>query len=330
MVLLLSVVAFRLSAFPESVHAERSEALGKKVLVVASSHAGYRWSDDIVAALGRELSGAELTVFYMDTQKNHDQASAKGEEAYALYQKIRPDAVIAIDDNAQAFFVVPYLKDKVDTPVIFCGINDDAAKYGFPASNVTGVLEKMHYLESIAFAQIVDPGIKSIAILYKPNASNEINLAQIDKEKGRFPASVPVSAAVTTLEELRNAVTEYSAKVDAFLLLNLAGIAGDDGVKMEGQDVISLVVDAADLVTIAVSDWEVEAGALCGVIKSGDEQGVLAAGQLKSHWRGALIKDLPVLSNRNGRRYLNLKTFKKLRLRLRPEIIIGVNIITGT
>jgi len=325
-----AIFILSLFALPGNCFADHSQLVkGKKVLIVASYHKGYRWVDEIVKTLEHELAGAALTVFYMDTKKKYDKAEEKAREAFALYKELQPDAVITIDDDAQSFFVVPYLKDKVSTPVIFCGVNDDATKYGFPAGNVTGVLEKKHYSESVSFAQILDPKIKAIAVLYKPSISNNINLAQIEKEKGRYSADVIATVAVHSLADLRNAVADYSVKVDAFLLLNMTGIVDADDKQLEGHDAIASVVDATGLVTIGASDWEIEAGTLCGVIKSGEEQGVLAAIQLFAHWEGKAIKDLPLQQNKNGQRYVNLKTMKKIQLKLRPEMIIGTKIIIG-
>lgn len=302
---------------------------GKKVLVVASYHREYKWTGDIVQALEKDLAGAELTVFNMDSKKHLEGAAEKAGEAFALYEKLVPDAVITIDDNAQAYFVVPYLKNKVATPVIFCGVNDDAAKYGFPADNVTGVLEKKHYRESISFAQTVDPKIKEIAVLYRPSPSNQVNLAQIENEKERYSAEIIATVAVNSVADVRKALDDYSTTVDAWMLLNMTGIVDENNQQLEGHDAIALIADATDLVTIGASDWEVEAGALCGVIKSGEEQAVLTASQLIAHWEGKPIKDIPVTWNRNGQRYINLKTLKKLQLALRPEMIIGTTIISG-
>jgi ABC-type uncharacterized transport system substrate-binding protein len=328
--LLLAVSLKALFVFPGTACGDHGELVeGKKILVVASYHEGYKWCDEIITTLEHELAGAEITTFYMDSKRNLAGAEAKAKEAYALYRKLQPDAVFTIDDNAQAYFVVPYLRDKVETPVIFCGVNDDAAKYGFPAGNVTGVLEKKHYRESISFAQIIQPTVRTVAVLYRPTPSNAINLGQIEKEKETYSANVIAALPVHTVEELRKALRDYAATVDAFLILNLTGITDEDGAKVEGHDAIALTVAGTDLVTIGASDWEIEAGALCGVIKSGEEQATLAAHQLVDHWSGTSIQDLPILQNKGGQRFINLNTMEKLHIELRPEMVIGTRLITG-
>ncbi len=328
--LVFSFLLLSLFAQTDNVLADHSELVkGKKVLIVASYHKGFTWVDDIVRTLEQELTGAALTIFYMDSKRNLAGAAEKAREAFALYQELQPDAVITIDDNAQSYFVVPYLRNKVKTPVIFCAVNDDATRYGFPATNVTGVLEKKHYRESISFAQIVNPKIRAIAVLYHPSPSNKVNVAQIEREKGLYSADVIASVSVNSIADVYKALSDYSTNVDAFLLLNMTGIVDADNNQLEGHDALALITGVTDVVTIGASDWEVEVGALCGVIKSGEEQGVLASSQLIAHWDGKAINELPVIANRNGQRYINLKTMKKLQIKLRPEMIIGTKVITG-
>lgn len=328
--LILVLGLFSLQVVPGAVQADHANLTeGKKILVVASYHQEYRRCREIVQTLEYELKGAQLTLFYMDTKKNPAGAAEKAAEAYELYRNLQPDAVIAIDDNAQEYFVVPYLKNKVATPVIFCAVNNEAGKYGFPAANVTGVLEKKHYRESISFAQIIEPRIRTLAVLYKPCPSNSINIAHIEREKYRYTANLRGFIPVDTMADIWKALDANAASVDAFLLLDMTGITDKDNVQIEGHEVIRRITRASDKVTIGASNWEIEAGALCGVIKSGEEQGVLAARQLIAYWEGSPIRQIPVLENKYGQRYLNLQTLKKLKLQLQPEMIIGTTIISG-
>ncbi len=327
LLLLFVVLGVLLSCAPRSFS---GVVRGGKVLVVASYHAGYNWEEQIISGLKQELPGVEWTVFYMDTKRNLAGASRKGAEAFRLYQEIRPDAVITLDDNAQDFFVVPYLREKVETPVIFCGVNDDASRYGFPAANVTGVLEKKHYRESISFAQFIEPSVRKVAVLYRPSPSNRVNLAQIEKEKGTYTAEIIAVAGVQTVAEAMRATAAFEADADALLLLNMSGLVDDDGNRVEGERVIRLITEKTNLVTIGVSSWEIAAGALAGVVKSGEEQGRLAAELLLAHWQGRGIDELPVTSNRNGRRSLNLATLNRLKIPLRPDIIVGTKIVPGS
>ena len=67
----------------EKVYSREHSSLveGKKVLIVASYHLGYKWCDEIIQTLKHELAGAEITVFYMDTKRNLQSAAEKAKEA---------------------------------------------------------------------------------------------------------------------------------------------------------------------------------------------------------------------------------------------------------
>ena len=119
-----------------------------KVLVVFSYEQDYLWEVEIREEIEKVFSPyADLTFFYMNTKVALENGSEKAVEAFSLYQQLQPDGVIAVDDNAQSLFVVPYLKNRVSTPVIFCGVNADPKAYGYPAENVSGILERYHFEE---------------------------------------------------------------------------------------------------------------------------------------------------------------------------------------
>jgi len=59
-----------------------------------------------------------------------------GAEAFWGAEVVAQDA----DDNAAKYVVEAYFKD-ADVPFVFCGVNWTADEYGFPYSNVTGIVE---------------------------------------------------------------------------------------------------------------------------------------------------------------------------------------------
>jgi hypothetical protein len=131
---------------PEADPVEEAQAsyADKKILFVNSYHEGYEWSDGVEAGFQEALAdtGIELKFVRLDTKNNPEEAFGKnaGLAAKAEIEAYEPDVVIAVDDNAQKYLVVPYLKD-TELPVIFAGVNWDATAYGYPARNVTGMIE---------------------------------------------------------------------------------------------------------------------------------------------------------------------------------------------
>lgn len=300
---------------------------GKKLLVVMSYHEETAMERQIKNGIEELLPDAAITYFWLDTKNRLAEGPARAEEAYEIYRRLQPDAVIAANDNAQSLFVVPYLLGKVATPVIFTGVNNDAGKYGYPAENVSGVVEKKHYRESIGFAQIIEPAIQRIGVIYKDNQSNRMNVAQILQEKSSYTVEEIDFTQVGTVRDVETAVHELSAKVDALLVLDLAGVLDQAGNPVEEAEVYGLVSRLAKKPTIGAGEWEIKAGILCGVVKMDQEQGVLAAEMLREVWGGKNAGDIPLTENRNGLRFLNIATVKKLGIRLQPQALIGTKII---
>lgn len=299
----------------------------KKVLVVMSYHQGSQWQDDQRQGLESVLTGAQTEYFYLDTKRSEAGGAAKAKEALALYQKIQPDAVIAADDFAQALFVVPYLKDKVKTPVVFLGVNDDAAQYGFPASNVTGVIEVKHYKQSITFAQLLVPEIKRIAVLYMDNPTNRKNVEELKRQQATFSAEIVRFRSATTFTDLEKFVRTATDKVDAFLALNLSGLRDEAGTAMEATKAMAKLALLSAKPVIVTDYYDVEAGALCGVVKTGQEQGELAAHMVLDIFSGKAIKDIPVTKNQNGLRYINVTTARRLGVPLKSIAVVGTKLV---
>lgn len=114
-----------------------------KCLFVSSYHQGLEWSDEIARSLRETLAGkCQVRQFDMDTKrrKSLKEIQASALAAKAEIEAWRPDVVIAADDNASKFLIQPFYKD-ADLPFVFCGVNWTAEAYGFPYSNVTGMIE---------------------------------------------------------------------------------------------------------------------------------------------------------------------------------------------
>ncbi|HOP39944.1 MAG TPA: hypothetical protein PLI53_02765 [Geobacteraceae bacterium] len=166
------------------------------VLVVMSYHESYQWENEIRDGIASVLSRlSELKYVYLDSKKNYPGAAAKASNFFELYKEIRPDGVIAVDDAAQSLFVVPYLKDKVATPVMFCGVNKQAEDYGYPAANVSGVLERIHMRETLAFLKQLVPSVKTFCAVLKADDTSRGILKQFQREAETYP--VRFTASVT-------------------------------------------------------------------------------------------------------------------------------------
>lgn len=300
-----------------------------RVLVVQSYEADYLWEIEIREELEKALEHkADLSFFYLNTKSNFADGKKRAEEAYALFKRLNPDGVIAVDDNAQSLFVVPYLKDKTDVPVIFCGVNEDPDLYGYPASNVTGVLERYHFEEILAFNRQIAGRTERFAVMVNksPLASTMVRLLE---KRTSFSAELIAILQPETVEEAEQMAREYREQVDLLLLLTLKGICNNKGLPVDDTQAIAAVVREFAKPTAATAEFVIKHGALSGVLASGQEQGWRAADLLLKAMSGVSIAELPITKNYFGRRMVNVTTMKSLDIVPDTMTLRGVDLVSG-
>lgn len=298
-----------------------------RVLAVMSYSPEFPWTLEIMEGIESVLGDkARITWFHMDTKRNLAGGMNKAEEALALYHKIKPDGVIACDDNAQSMFVVPHLKDKVDTPVAFCGVNGDPADYGYPAANVTGVKERLHLAESVAFAQQLDPDIRSICYMVKRSPTADALHWEVDRLKNTLPALSLDFRYPETLEGALADAREMAGYCDLLFVAALEGIADKDGRPVPDAEAMPAVARAFNGPTTGTSAYAIKLGLLCAVVKTGQEQGRLAAEQLLKAMTGTPIKDIPVTANILGKRIINVTEMRNLGISPKPLVLKGAEL----
>lgn len=325
---LLLVLIIPLVAAAATIHPAFAEH--QRVLVVMSYHEDYTWTRDIREGIESRLAArCELEFFYMDTKHNLAAGAQKAREALALFNQFKPHGVIAADDNAQALFVVPHLRDMVDTPVIFCGVNAAPEAYGYPAKNVTGVLERQHFRETIAFAQMLRPSIRTVGIMMCPTPTTEALQDQIKKEEASYPAQILPTTLVLTFEKALQEAARLRSECDALVLNNLNGLLDENGKPMPEKDIFGPLTKRFGKMTIGILPDHVKYGALLTVANSGVEQGDLAAEMLLKCLQGTPVKALPITRNRKGQRMINLKMMRALGIQPAPATLVGATFYDG-
>lgn len=297
----------------------------KKVLFVNSYHRGYDWSDGITQGIldtfgatlksNGEVDNSEskviLKIFYMDTKRN---GSKESKESAALKAKEvidswKPDVVIASDDNAAKYLIVPYYKNS-KLPFVFCGINIDASPYGFPSENVTGMVE----------VTLIKPMLKH---LNKYAKGNRIGLLGADTLTRRKSAAIYGSyykldidnRHAATFEEWKKEFAKLQDEVDMMLITSPAGISGWDR-----QAAVQFVLKNAKIPSGCMIHTAMPF-ALIGFTKVPQEQGEWAARTALDILAGKSPKDIPVVTNKKAKVYLNMRLAKKLGIKFPMELI---------
>ncbi|CAN2038988.1 ABC transporter substrate-binding protein [Candidatus Magnetomoraceae bacterium gMMP-15] len=304
------------------------EASSCKLLVVMSYEEANPWCKEIKDGIDSVLvSNCDIKYFYMDTKKNLKGGPQKAKEAYDLYKEFQPDGVIAADDNAQFMFVVPYLKDKVKTPVMFCGVNAEPEKYNYPASNVSGILERWHIDTTIAFVKQLIPSIKTIGFIAKDSPSGKALQNQVMKESDTYVARFTAFKLPKTKEEAIIMLEELKAESDVLFMDSMEGLLDKNGNPLIMKDIISFVLKFFEKPLLGANRYHLEQGALCAIVKTGQNQGRVAAEMLLKAMQGIPVSQLPITVNKHGKRIVNVTTMKSLGIIPKRRALIGAELV---
>jgi len=293
---------------------------GKKILWVDSYHQGYEWSEGIERGIRDALhdSGAELKVFRMDTKRNDSPEFGQkaGLDAKALVEEFHPDVIIASDDNAQKYLVVPYLKNAA-VPVVFCGVNWDASMYGYPTPSVTGMVEVDQVPEMMEYLQRYAKG-QRIGYL-SGDVETERKIVKIYND--RFFNGQMKTYLVKSFGEFKKAFIEAQQQVDMLYIYNYAGIADWDPRAAE-----EFLANQTRIPTGSHNPF-MDQFVVFTLAKLPEEQGKYAAMTALKVLSGAKPESIPVILNHQAELTVNLKMAKAAGIVLPLSVIKNANVI---
>jgi ABC-type uncharacterized transport system substrate-binding protein len=307
----------------------------KKVFVVQSYYHDYGWVQSITRGVRIVLDSqnVDLQFFYMDTKRNPNKEwmVQKGNEAKIIIGQWNPDVIITVDDNAQEY-VGKILAQEGKIPVVFCGVNTNPQRYGYPASNVTGVLELPHFKESISFLKKVLEKDRPLRLVVMSDCSATTDYAfdamkaQVDSEVEVLDWSKPV-----TVEEWKQKVQDSQSKSDAIAIYLYHTIlqSPDSKQSIDPKEIISWTIQNSNIPILGFFPFSAEDGSLCGVLESGLEQGKMAGQMALKILHGAKPASLEIQTSLTGQPMLNLDMAGKLGIHVSDDVISQVDILVG-
>jgi len=307
-------------------HGRQQLVAGKKILVVHSYHPGYRWVASITEGIRAAVkgTGAQVEVFYMDTKRNTSEQwmIKSGQLAVRKMEEYKPDVVIVSDDNAQQYFARNYVGGKV--PFVFTGVDADPSKYGYPAPNVTGIIERPQLAASLKLAGRFHP-IKRIAVL---SCNDSTSVAALG-----FMKEDPIDVTVVDwnladdLDDWKAAVKRYNKSVDAIVVRSYQALKDPKtGGRVLPRAVGEWTARNATAPTIAFHDFEIRDGIFIGVVKSGFEYGYKAADYGLRILRGTPPSELPIIRADIGTKMMNRDTAGRLGVSSDPRLVHDISL----
>lgn len=280
-------------------------------LVVSSYHVGYTWSDRVIRAVEQGLADqCEVTFFHMDTKRHKAKefAQAQALAAKQLIDETTPDVVIALDDNASKYLVMPYLKDTA-TPVVFAGVNWTVEAYGYPYTNATGMIEVAPLRDLLAIGQEAMSDAQSLGYLAVDNLTTRKEITETTKEAAKLGMDVvPYYAA--TMAEWQAQLAAAQAAHEVVIVGNNAGI--EDWDESIAHDAVHTQPSA---LLLTYYRWMMPY-AMYGLTKIPEEQGKWAAEVAAQVLAGTSIARIPLVSNRESDRWIHLQLLEEAGIRM--------------
>ncbi len=311
---------------------EARPKVSAKILLVHSYHTGYPWVDGITRGVRMSLSGndVDLQIFYMDTKRQTSEQwkIEAGQRAREIVDEWKPDVIIAADDNAQKYFVTIFPTGP-DTPqFIFCGVNAEPAKYGYPTANVTGILERPHFEASFDMLAKIQPNAKRIAFITDNSPTSKGVIAHLRNLELDY--EIVSIDAPDTFAEWQQAVEQRMKMADALAVFNYHTVQQNNGSeRMVPADVMRWTTENCNIPIIGFQVFTVDDGALCGYLESAVEHGMKAGGMALEIIGGTPAGDIPLITALEGQSMLNLITARRLGIRIPAELVAQADVVIG-
>jgi PAS domain S-box-containing protein len=150
------------------------------VLVLHSYHKAD-WTDSLMEGIESvfgERNDLELRVEYMDTKTSYSPAYLERlAEIYRIkYEKIRFDLILTSDDNALLFALENQERLFQGAPVVFCGVNRYSPDLLADHPNVTGVVEKGDFHDTLKSMEALLPRPSRLAVISDRTRTGLANL----------------------------------------------------------------------------------------------------------------------------------------------------------
>jgi ABC-type uncharacterized transport system substrate-binding protein len=301
---------------------------GKKILLIHSYHAEYPWVAAITAGVRKALAGENITlsIFYMDTKRNTAVSwkTKAGEQARKMIVEWQPDAVIAADDDAQLFVTRNYVNKK--PWFVFCGVNGEPADYGLPAANVTGIIERPFFAESLAYLKQVlrysSRAVNRAVVISDTGATSVGALSYMRSEAQDTDFKVLGYHLISDFPRWQKRITEYNAEETVICIYTYHTIKSPGAAaSMDPQQLLQWTAANCIVPTVGFLDFAIEGGLLCGVVESGEEHGYEAARMALDLLCGKDIRSLPIKRANRGLKMINLQTAEKLGISVPEDVI---------
>jgi len=303
-----------------------------KILHVMSYHSPWEWTDNQCAGFVGALNGLNVLyyVMQMDAKRISDELWRQkiADEICSSSSAAKPDLLFAGDDIAQEYVSKRYVNSSM--PIVFCAVNEKPETYGFRGStNVTGVIEKIHFIATVQLLKELVPGVRRVAILCDTGTMWPSIIEEMKQNENRL-SNVEVLSynVIPTFEEFKQKVTACQSEVDALGFLGIFEFKDENGSNVPMENVLKWLQDNSKLPDFSFWEDRVLKGTLCSVSISAYEQGYQAGLYARKILvDGKSPSEIPILATEKGIPLINLAAAKRLNINPNAELLLSARVI---
>jgi len=298
--------------------------------------------DGVVAALNKaglqEPDNLRIETYFMDSKRINNTEALIQEQAKIALERIRsydPHALVVLDDNA--FRTVGLSLADTATPVVFCGMNGQPETYhrqrAFmesrqrPGHNITGVYEKLHFVDAVRVHVRLFPDTRKIMILSDLSPTGRAILCQIQIEMYQEPLPCGHDIRVVkSWEEYQRAILDANQEPEIGVIYPAALLLKDkEGNTYTAPEIFSWTVRHSARPELAINYAFTKMGLFGGAAVDfhamGEQAGRMAA-------RIILGENPGSISVEEARRYalvFNLDRARELGIRIPPDVLLAAD-----
>lgn len=280
----------------------------KKIVYVNSYHNGFPPSNQITEGIYENLpaDSFDIITYFMDTKRNPSEDYIRERTATILdsIKREDPDLLIASDDNAVKYLVVPNFQDD-PMPIVFCGVNWNASQYDLSNCNITGIIELLPIVESMQTLKSYYPSLQNLLVLNENTTTSRKTFPLLDTLLNGIGISV-TQELVNDFEAWKSVFIEGNKAFDAIYLQTRGAIKN-----WEHDEALSIIDQHIKVPLFTCEDFMMPYAVL-GLTQVSKEQGIWAAETAKRILSGTNPADIPFSKNTMTKVWINSRLAEKI------------------
>lgn len=271
------------------------------VLLLASYHPGFAWTDGQVAGFRETLARASpemrIRVEYLDTKNEsptRQHFAAVTALLHAKYRNTPPLLVAAQDDDALDLALTIRRPGGIfpGVPIVFSGVSAQRGSTLANEPRITGVFDDVDIAANVGLLTKILPGLKRIYFIHDQSRTGLAQAENVKSWQNRFPGlrfEFLTDMTVREIEKKLAALDQTSA------VIALAFNRDRTGRILDHEEAATIWGKASTVPVLVKEDAMMTSGVLGGIMLTGYREGSAAASLAQRIIDGSDAKSLPMI-----------------------------------